>query len=106
MQIGIEPGRMRALESFKECLLVAAVPDVFADVIGVCERQNDEVMSLAVAERARTSCFRLFMFGFAVNNGSSRFARIFTDPFPDAHHVAAGRIDDLAAAVLDLLLDR
>ena len=46
------------------------------------------------------------MLGFAVDNRSSGFARVFADAFPDAHHVAAGRIDDLAAAVFNLLLDR
>ena len=45
------------------------------------------------------------MFGFAMYNGSSRFARVFTHPFPDTHHVSARGIDNLAAAILDLLLD-
>ena len=40
-----------------------------------------------------------------MNDRSRRFARVFANPFPYAHHVAAGRIDDLAAAFLDLLLD-
>src|SRR5207248_1034332 len=31
---------------------------------------------------------------------------IFSDPFPDTHHVTAGRINNLATAVLDLSLDR
>ena len=105
MHVGIEPKRMRALELFEERLLVAAVPDVFANVVGVRQGQDDEIMALSVTERARAGCLRLFVFGFAVNDGSSLFARIFTDPFPDAHHVAAGRVDNLAATVLDLLLD-
>src|SRR5439155_26361784 len=103
MHVGIEPRRMRPLESFKERLLVAAVPDVIANVIGIRERQNDEVMSFAIAKRARTGCLRLFVFGLDVNDGSSGFACIFTDPFPDTHHVPASGIDHLAAAVLDLL---
>ena len=32
-------------------------------------------------------------------------AGVFADPFPDAHDVAASGIDDLAAAILDLLQD-
>ena len=38
MHVGIEPGRMRALEFLEERLLVAAVPDVIANVIGIGER--------------------------------------------------------------------
>ena len=106
MHIRVEAGRMCAVKFFQESLLVAAVPDVFANVIGVGERQDDQIMSLAVAERTRTGCLGLFVFGFAVNNGSSRFARVFTDALPDAHHIAASGIDNLAATVLDLLLDR
>ena len=63
-------------------------------------------MSAAVAERARAGGFGLFVFGLAMNDGSSRFACVFTHPLPNAHHVAAGGIDNLAAAILDLLLDR
>ena len=41
-----------------------------------------------------------------MDDGGGRFARIFSDALPDAHHVPTRGIDDLAAAVLDLLLDR
>ena len=41
-----------------------------------------------------------------MDNGGDRFAGIFAHSFPDAHHVAASGIDNLAAAILDLLLDR
>ena len=37
MHIGIEPGRMCAFEFFEKRLFVAAVPDVVANVIGICE---------------------------------------------------------------------
>ena len=63
-------------------------------------------MSAAVAERARAGRLGLLVFGFAVNDRSSRFACVFANPLPNAHHVAAGGIDNLAAAVLDLLLNR
>ena len=106
MHVGIESDRMRTLELFEECLLVAAVADVFANVVGIRQGQHDEVVALPVTDRARTGCFRLLVFGFAVNDGSSRFARVFADPLPHAHHVAARGIDNLAAAVLDLLLNR
>ena len=52
MQIGIEAGRMRVAEFFQKRLLVAAVADVIANVIRFGERKDDEVMSLAVTERA------------------------------------------------------
>ena len=94
------------MKLFEERLLVATVADVFANVIGVRKREDDEVMSLAVAECARTGCFGFFVFGLPVNDGSSRFAGILTDTFPDAHHVATSGIDNLAASLPDLLLDR
>ena len=106
MQIGIEPGRMRVAEFFEERLLVAAVADVIANVIGVRQREHDEIMSFAIAERARAGRLGLLVLGLAVNDRGGRFAGVFAHAFPHAHDVAAGRVDDLAAAVLDLLLDR
>ena len=106
MHVRIEPGRMRAFESLEERFFVAAVADVVTNVIGIFERQDDDVMSAAVAKRARTGCLGLFVLGLAVNDGSNRFAGVFAHSFPNAHHVAASGIDNLAAAVFDLLLDR
>jgi len=106
VHVGIEPRRMRAFELFQERLFVATVPDVFANIIGVGKRQNNKVMALAIAKRTRAGRLGLLVLGFAVNDGGSRFACVFTNPLPDAHHVATGRIDNLATAVLDLLLDR
>ena len=63
-------------------------------------------MPAPVAERARAGRLGLLVLGLAMNDRSGRFARIFAHSFPDAHHVAASGIDDLAAALLDLLLDR
>jgi len=62
-------------------------------------------MALAITERAGAGRLRLLVLRLAVNDRRGRFAGIFAHPLPDTHHVAAGRIDDLAAAVLDLLLD-
>ena len=106
MHVGIEPRRMRALEICPEtppCRRRAG-----------CNRKRNRYPPgsgrrdnvLSVAERARAGRLGLFVFGLAVNDRSSRLARVFTHPFPDAHHVAAGRIDNLAAAILDLLQDR
>ena len=97
---------MRAPEFLEERLLVAAVPDVIANVIGVREREDDKVMSAAVAERARAGGLGFFVLGLAVNDRRRGFARVFAHALPNAHHVAAGGVHDLAAALLDLLLDR
>ena len=105
VNIRIEPRRMCVLEMFEKRLFVAAVADVIADIIGILERQDDEIMSLAVTEGAGTGRLRLFVLGLAVNDRGRRFAGVFADPLPDAHHVAAGSVHDLAAAILDLLLN-
>ena len=63
-------------------------------------------MSAAVAESARTGGLRLFVLRLAVNDRCGRFACVFAHPLPNAHHVAASGVDNLAAAILDLLLDR
>ena len=63
-------------------------------------------MSASVAKRARAGRLGFFVLGFAVNDGSGRFAGVFAHAFPDTHHVSASGIDNLAAAILDLLLDR
>ena len=63
-------------------------------------------MSAAVTERARTGGFRLFVLRLPVNDGCSRFTCVFAYSLPNAHHVPASRINNLATAILDLLLDR
>ena len=63
-------------------------------------------MPAAVTKRARTGGLRLFVLRLAMNNRRRRFACVFAHPFPNAHHVAARGVDNLAAAILDLLLDR
>ena len=79
--------------------------DVIANVISVRQREDHEIMSCAGTERARAGRLGFLVLRLAVNNRGRRFAGIFADALPDAHHVAAGRVDDLAPAVLDLLLD-
>src|SRR5215472_19370944 len=106
MHVRVEPGRVGTFKPVEKRLLISAVADVFTDVIGVFKRQHYPIISAPVAERARTGGLRLFVLGFTVNYGSDRFARILADPFPDAHHVTARGIDNLAAPVLDLLLNR
>src|ERR1700730_1171423 len=97
---------MRAVKFLKKLLLVATVTDVIANVVGVGKREDDEIVSLAIAKRARTGRLGLFVFRLSMNDGSSRFARIFAHAFPNAHHVAASGVHDLAATIFDLLQDR
>src|ERR1700745_3128614 len=96
---------MRALKSFQECLSVSTTPDVIANVIGIRERQDDEIVSATIAESARTRGFRLFMRRLPMNDGCRRFTCVFAYSLPNAHHVPASRINNLAASILDLLLD-
>src|SRR5260370_32134094 len=96
---------MRAIKSFQERLSVSTAPDVIANVICIRKRQDDEIVSATIAESARTRGFRLFVLRLPVNDGCSRFTCVFAYSLPNAHHVPASRIDNLAAAILDLLLD-
>src|SRR5204862_6361478 len=77
MYIGIEPGGVRTAELVEKLLLVAAVPDVIADVISIGEREHDHVMTFSVTQRAWTGRLGFFVFGLAVNDRSHTFARIF-----------------------------
>ena len=98
VNIGIKPGRVSALEFLQKSLLVAAVPDVIANVVGVGQGQHHEVMAFAVTERARTGGLGFFVLSFAVNDRGGRFAGVFANSLPDTHDVAAGGVDDLATA--------
>src|ERR1700741_1789398 len=97
---------MRTLKSFQERLSVSTTPDVIANVIGIRQRQDDEIVSATIPESTRTRGFGLFVLRLPMYDGCSRFTRVFTYSLPNAHHVPASRINNLAAAVLDLLLDR
>src|SRR6476646_6236081 len=97
---------MRALKSFQERLSVSTAPDVIANVIGIRQRQDDEVVSATIAESARTGGFGLFVLRLPVNDGCSRLTCVFAYSLPYAHHVPASRINNLATAILDLLMDR
>src|SRR5206468_1421947 len=106
MHVRIEARRIGPLEFFEERLLIAAAPDIITDVIGVFERQYHHVMPASVTECARAGGLGFFVLGLAMYDRSDGFAGVLAHTFPDAHHVAASRIDNLAAAVLDLLLYR
>src|SRR5579862_1072622 len=102
VHIGVEPGGMGAPEALQELGLVAAAADVVANVVGLIQRQDDEVMAVAVEYGAGARGFRFLVLGFAVNDGCGVFVGVLAHPLPDTHHVAAGGVDDLAAALLQL----
>ena len=52
MHVRIEPGRIRAFKFLEEGFFVAVVADVITNVIGVGQREDDQIMTFAVAERA------------------------------------------------------
>ncbi len=90
MLVGIEAGRISALEFLQEFLLVAAVADVFADVISLVQREDDEIMrAAAFADRLRNGRLGLFMPGLAVDDREvaliavdhrTRFQTLITSP--------------------------
>src|SRR3954470_21165794 len=63
-------------------------------------------MSFSISQGAGAGRLGFFVLSLAMYDGGGRFAGIFADPLPNAHHVPAGRVHDLAAAILDLLLNR
>src|SRR5207244_13404715 len=106
MYVQLEPRQIPAAKFFEKRLLIAAVPNVITNVIGVREREHDQIVSLSVAERARARRLGLLVLGFTVNDRRDRFARVFADAFPNAHHVAANGVEHLAAAFFGLLQHR
>src|SRR3954469_23438136 len=63
-------------------------------------------MSFSISQGAGAGRLGFFVLSLAMYDGGGRFAGIFADPLPNTHHVPAGRVHDLAAAILDLLLNR
>jgi len=51
MKFGIESLTVRAFESREERMLVAAITDIFADVIGVSQRQDHQVVAASAFDR-------------------------------------------------------
>ena len=98
MFVGIKARAVRAFEAPQECPAVAAFADVVADEIGVIEREDDEVMALALVDGATRGRARLLVRGLAVDDARHVFGGVLLHAFPDAHHVAARRVHDLNAA--------
>jgi hypothetical protein len=62
-------------------------------------------MPASIAKRARAGGLCFFVFSLSVNDRRGRFARVLAHPLPDAHYISARGIDNLAAAIFNLLLD-
>ena len=77
--------------------------DVVADVIGFGEREHHEVMAAAVGRRLRTGGLGFLVPGLAVDDAGDLVLGVLPHALPDAHHVAAGRVHEAAAFVLELL---
>src|SRR5436853_6927951 len=88
MNIRIETLRTGMLELLQELGLVPAIDDVIANVVGLGQREYDQVMASA---SLRTRGLRFLMPGFAVDDTRDRIFGILLDALPNAHHVAASR---------------
>ena len=103
MNVRIEPLRIGAFEFLQELGFVAAVQDVIADVIGFRQSEDDEVMSAAIGPGLRAGGFGFLVPGFAVNDAGDGILGILAHAFPNAHHVAAGRVHEQAAFFFEFL---
>ena len=100
--VGIEAGRVGALELLEELLLVAALADVVADVIGLLQGEDDEVMrAAAFADGLRDGGLGFLVPGLAVDDGGGALVAVLAHALPDAHDVAAGGVDLVAADFLE-----
>ena len=102
VNVRIEALRISAFELFQELLLVAAVQNVVANVIGLGEVINHEVMAGAISGRLRSGRLGLLVPGFAVNDAGDRLLRVLPHAFPHTHHVAAGGVHHQTALLLQL----
>lgn len=96
MKIGIKAFGVSALESGEEFVSVAAVEDVVADVIDLFECEDDEVVPVGGGGLGAGG-HGFFVPGFSVNDAGDVVAGVLADSLPNAHHVAAGGIDDGAS---------
>src|SRR6266849_4472011 len=79
--------------------------DVITNVIGFGQSKDDQIMPATTGGRARAGGFGFFMPGLAMNDAGHGIVRVLADALPDAHHVAASRINELAAPGLELFHD-
>ena len=106
VNVGIEAVGIRAFELLQEGRLVAAVDHVVADVVGFGQREHDQVMAAAVGHGLRAGRLGLLVPGLAVDDAGDLVLGVLPHALPNAHHVAAGRIDEPAAFGFELLPHR
>src|SRR6516165_175859 len=103
MNIRIEAGRAGVLEPTQEFLFVPSMRDVIANIVGVLQRQNDQVVTHSKSEGTGSRSLGFLVLCFTMDDGGHMFHGVLAHPFPYTHHVAASRVDNLAAPFLDLL---
>ncbi len=75
--------------------------DVITHEVGLLQVEDDQVMPMAVGPQRARRCRSCFLVGrFPMNDAGNLLGSVLAHPLPDAHHVAARRIDNLARAPL------
>src|SRR6516162_11936225 len=101
MNIRIKAGRAGVLEATQEFLFVPSMRDVIANIVGVLQRQNDQVMTHSKSEGTGSCSLGFLVLCFTMDDGGHMLHGVLAHPFPNAHHVAASRVDNLAAPFLN-----
>ena len=95
---GIESRAGRASEVGEEFFAISAVDHEIGNGLGIREVENNQEMSLSILpQRARGGGAGFLVGRFAVDDRGHALGGILADAFPDAHHIAAGGVDDLAS---------
>ena len=102
MEVGIKAFGVSALEAVEKFVSVAAVEDVVANVINFFECEDDKVVAVGGGGLGAGG-HGFFMPGFSVNNAGDAVAGVLADSLPNAHHIAAGSVDNGASNGRDSL---
>ena len=95
---GIKSRAGGAVEAGEEFAGIAAMNHEIGNGLGVLEIEHNQVMTLLVlSQRARGGGAGFLVRGLAVDDRGHALGGILADALPDAHHIAAGGVDNLAA---------
>ena len=95
---GIESGTGSAVKAGEEFAGIAAMNHEIGNGLGVLEIEHNQVVTLPVlSQRARGGGAGFLMRSLAVDDRGHALGGILADALPDAHHIATGGIDNLAA---------